>query len=209
MLTKCIICGNEFEANSANENICPSCRQAAAGDSKPSVAKKESPIAQDSQLFKSTQCFVDLLNEKNWNFRIIPHNADRKNDKLIIPMGSKNLPSIPIQVFFNPDEERVAMYAYNIHTVASDKLILIPNLICDLQNKFIFARWALDNSDNTLQAEWYGHVTCGPDTGAICLSGVQRLTSVVDDCFPIIMRTMYALPSNPSNNNNGGSGIVS
>lgn len=54
MLTKCIICGNEFEANSASDNICPSCRQAATGDPKPAEVKKESPIAQDSQLFKST-----------------------------------------------------------------------------------------------------------------------------------------------------------
>ena len=68
MLTKCIICGNEFEANSASDNICPSCRQAATGDPKPAEVKKESPIAQDSQLFKSTQCFVDLVNYRPLNF---------------------------------------------------------------------------------------------------------------------------------------------
>ena len=194
MLNKCIICGNEFEANSASNNICPSCRQAATGDPKPAVAK-ENIETQAPQIYKTTKCLLDELDKSGWNYRLVPHDDERPNDRVVVPMSAKNLPSVPVTIFFQPNEERVAMYVYNVYRVPEEKLPLIPALIDELHKQYVFARWIFDKSDNTIQAEWYGSVFGGEETGIICKSGIGRLSAIVDDCFPIIMQTMYALPN--------------
>ena len=172
---------------------------------------KETMETQYPQIYKTTKCLLDELDNNEWNYRLVPHTEERPNDRVVVTMSVKNLPSVPITVFFQPNEERVAMYAYNVYKCPDDKLYLMPALIDELHEQYVFARWTLDKNDNTLQAEWYGSVFGGNETGRICKSAIGRLSSVVDDCFPIIMRTMYALPEAPNivdNNISGNSNAI-
>lgn len=188
MLAKCIICGNEFEAKEANENICPDCKAAAAGKKETTVPVTTPPV------YKNTQLFIETLKAKGWNYRLNAHTEEGKSDRVVIPMSAENLPSIPVCCFFNPDEERVAVYVYNVHKFTENKLHIVPELIYTLQSQYMFARWNFDKSDNTLQAEWFGHVAGGADIGNIVLTSVKRITGVVDECFPLIMQTVYTAP---------------
>lgn len=192
-MTKCIICGNEFEAAAENENICPACKQAATGTETPA---KEAPKVEKITpgAHKTTQYLIDLLNEKGWHYRTTLHKEEGQSDRVIIPMSSDNLPSIPVHCFFAAEGERISTFVYNVHKIPEDRLYIVPELISKLQEEYMFARWKLDANDNTLQAEWYGHTTGGPETGEICLTSVKRLTSVVDNCFPIIMQILYSAP---------------
>jgi hypothetical protein len=62
-------------------------------------------------------------------------------------------------------------------------------LIQKMHFEFIFARWMFDENDKTIQAEWYTHMNGTADAGRIVVEGIGRLVSLVDDAYPLLMKT--------------------
>ena len=46
-----------------------------------------------------------------------------------------------------------------------------------------------DENDKTLQAEWYTHMNDTMDSARVVATGVGRLASLVDEAYPLVMKT--------------------
>lgn len=138
--------------------------------------------------FNTTHWIVQALEKFGWTYSIDIHNDGKPRDRIRISFKAKNIPLIAITIICHEDDWRVAMYAYDIIKLPASQPDEQCKLIAAIQREYIFARWMFDESDKTLQAEWFAHIPHSLEGGQMIAEGVRRFVRLVDDAYPFILK---------------------
>lgn len=139
--------------------------------------------------FASTQLIIDALNEKKWKHEVQLHNENTPRDRIYLSFNAEHMPNIRIIVVCDESGRRVGLHVYDIMKLPHAEPAELYQLIQKMHFEFIFARWMFDENDKTIQAEWYTHMNGTADAGRIVVEGIRRLVSLVDDAYPLLMKT--------------------
>ena len=107
-------------------------------------------FAEKAQL-TSTQTFLNYLDEKD--FKYTCHGlTDDGDERVTVSFACDNFDSLQVTLFFDPNEDAVSLRMWNIITVTADKNDSYATLQ-QLNAKYKYSTFVLDESDSTLQAE--------------------------------------------------------
>lgn len=139
--------------------------------------------------FPPTQLIINALDEKKWKYEVRLHDEKSPRDRLYLTFNADNLPTIRIIVVCDESGRRVGLHVYDIMKLPHAEPAELYQLIQKMHFEFIFARWMFDENDKTIQAEWYTHMNGTADAGRIVAEGIGRLVSLVDEAYPLLMKT--------------------
>lgn len=141
-------------------------------------------------MLSSTQQFITTMDAKGIKYTY-EGTTDNGKDRVRLVYGCDNIPSLQIQIFFDTDNQGVALRVFNLVKFPEDKLDRMMRQICDLNNRFRFIKFCIDFSDNTVQAEMDG-VFRDNDVGEICRELVGRTVTICDEAYPELMKAIWA-----------------
>lgn len=150
-------------------------------------------MSSDVQPYTCTKLITNALNERGWKHDVRLHDEDSPRDRIYISFNADNIPVVRVMVVCDESGKRVGLYVYDIVKLPHAEPAELYKLIQTMHFNFIFARWLFDENDKTLQAEWYTHMTNDSASGHIVASGVGRLANLVDEAYPLIMKTCAEL----------------
>ncbi|MBQ8806277.1 MAG: hypothetical protein IJZ68_07480 [Bacteroidaceae bacterium] len=146
-------------------------------------------MSSENQSFQCTQLITKALDEKGWKYDIRLHDGDTERDRIYLSFNADNLPTIRVLIVCDEHGRRVSLYVYDIVKLPHAEPAELYKLIQTMHFNFIFARWMFDENDKTLQAEWYTHMNDTMDSARVVATGVGRLASLVDEAYPLVMKT--------------------
>jgi hypothetical protein len=88
------------------------------------------------------------------------------------------------------DDNDVAMRVMSIANFPNDRLAAAYKLVSELNSQYRFLRFVID-SDNDLNVEYDFPIHCDP-IGPMAIELMIRTTQILDDCYPKVMRLIWA-----------------
>lgn len=113
---------------------------------------------------------------------------------LIVPYKCENLDLLRIVVSFDEDgSNQVHLMTSNIASFQGGNGRQLKGLLaCNLLNsKVRWVKFYLDDDDNVIAD--CDAIVDSDTVGEECLSLIRRIVGIVDDAYPIIMKTLWAL----------------
>lgn len=108
------------------------------------------PAAAAAAEFKTTQQFLDFLDEKDIRYSYI--GVDGKSEQVNVSFSLDNFDSARCSIFFKNDFEEVSLRIWDIVKVSAGKTFTLST-INSLNKDFKFVAFVFDESDSTVQAE--------------------------------------------------------
>ena len=100
-----------------------------------------------------------------------------------------NFSTIPIYIYFDENgESTIAIKCWNVANFAGQTDLAVT-LCNELNKKYRWVKFYVDE-DADVVAELDALISLD-DCGAACMNFVQRMTSVVDDAYPIFMHELW------------------
>lgn len=136
-------------------------------------------------MLKYKQLFIQYMEREGIKYTDIDERAVR------VGYNGDNLNSIPVYVLFDKDDKPFVSYkCWEIAKFPADKKAA-GILACNALNaKYRWVKFYVDD-DNDLIAEMDTLVdeeTCGME----CATSVQRIVGIVDEAYPVIMKSIWA-----------------
>lgn len=151
-------------------------------------------MSADDPLYPYTKLITQAMEEKGWSkFHIHPHTEEYPRDRIKISFNADNMNDTTVIISVDEDGRRISLYVYNIIKLPKAQPAELCHLLQTLHNSYIFARWVFDESDKTLQAEWYTHMLEDMESARIVADGVSRIANLVDETYPLVLRTCSEL----------------
>lgn len=105
--------------------------------------------------------------------------------------GLDHIGKMDITIFFDDNDRTVAVRAFNVCKVPAEKKPAIYKLCSDLNGRFRWVKFHVDESDDTITAE-DDAVLEANTAGEEIFELMVRMTSIVDDAYPIFMKEIFA-----------------
>ena len=150
-------------------------------------------LSSDGQPYTCTKMITNALDEKGWKYNMRLHSENSPRDRICVSFNADNIPVVRVLIVCDESGRRVGLYVYDIIKLPQAEPAELYKLIQTIHFNFIFARWLFDEYDKTLQAEWYTHMSDDIESGRIVATAVSRLASLVDEAYPLIMKTCAEL----------------
>lgn len=136
-------------------------------------------------MLKYKQLFIQYMEREGIKYSDVDERAVR------VCYSGDNLKSIPVYVFFDKDGAPLVSYkCWEIAKFPADKKAA-GILACNALNaKYRWVKFYVDD-ENDLIAEMDTLVdeeTCGIE----CATSVQRIVGIVDEAYPVIMKSIWA-----------------
>ena len=139
-------------------------------------------------MFKAIVQIQKEFDKKGINYSII----DRKNSQIIqagIPI--ENGPSIMVLFIAHVDTNDISIRVFFFFfKVKKEKRLLLLDAINNCNDKFRFFKFSID-SDNDVNVE-YDFLTESSNIGPMAFEALVRISSVLDDAYPILMGAVYS-----------------
>ena len=138
----------------------------------------------------STKDFVRFLDHKKLRYTVREADGDNSRDIVRINFTADST-DMTIQFFFNEDNEDAAIRVFDLAKVPSAKIEKIYHTLSEQNNRFRFAKFCLDERDNTIQMEMDAAFR-SHDVGEICHELLLRTVDICDKAYPEFMKAIYA-----------------
>lgn len=139
------------------------------------LAQAASAYAETAQL-RSTQDFLSFLDSKGIKYTLGKLEDGREDVSVSFTLD--NFSSLQCRIFFKDDCEEVSLRIWNIVTATAGKNRILAN-INTINNKYKFAKFVLDESDSTVQAELDVYID-GDHCGRSVYDSMNALFNVTD-----------------------------
>lgn len=130
-------------------------------------------------VYISTQSFIDEL-ESNDLMYTYCGVTDSGHEEVYVSFSSDNYDTIGFDIFFTADSNAVRVYAWNLVNVTASKNFAL-NVMNKLNSEYLYAKFFLDESDNTVTCEMEGFYLANKDAGAIAYTIMMNLVEIIDD----------------------------
>lgn len=120
-------------------------------------------------------------------------NYDMSDDGMAITTGFalENCEGVKILIVFDDDDHSVAIRALNIVKIPDAKKDDMYTLVNELNRKFRWIKFVIDDEDNTINAEDDAIIqldSCGEEVFECSL----HFAAIVDEAYPEIMKKIFA-----------------
>lgn len=136
-------------------------------------------------MLKYKQLFIQYMEREGIKYSDVDENVVR------VSYNGDNLKTIPVYVFFDKEDDPFVCYkCWEIAKFPEEKRAA-GILVCNaLNKKYRWVKFYVDD-DGDLIAEMDALVD--EETGGLeCLSSVQRIVGIVDEAYPVIMKSLWA-----------------
>ncbi|MCD7884948.1 MAG: YbjN domain-containing protein, partial [Lachnospiraceae bacterium] len=112
-------------------------------------------------------------------------------DVLIAYFGCKNVDTLQIVLFFNEKGTNVHIMGREFCKVSEEKKPAMYKVCSELNSKFRWVKFYINETDNTVIAEDDAVIQLD-SCGAECFELMLRMSSIVDEAYPILMKANWA-----------------
>ncbi len=130
-------------------------------------------------VYISTQSFIDEL-ESNDLMYTCYGVTDSGHEEVYVSFSSDNYDTIGFDIFFTTDSNAVRVYAWNLVDVTASKNFAL-NVMNQLNSDYLYAKFYLDESDNTVTCEMEGFYPSNKDAGVITYTIMMKLLDIIED----------------------------
>lgn len=141
-------------------------------------------------MLSSTQQFVTTMDAKGVKYTY-QGTTESGKDRLVLRYSGDNVSSMTLQFFFDADCESVAIRVFDLVKFPAEKLNNMYAAVNAVNNRFRFAKFCIDTSDNTIQAELDTPFR-SYDVGEICMELTARTVDICDKAYPDLMKAIWA-----------------
>lgn len=127
--------------------------------------------------FESTQTLMDYLDEKDIKYSY--YGVNGKHEEVDVEFELDNYSSMTCELYFKEDCEEVSLRIWNIVTVSAGKNFTY-SVLNKLNDSYKFAKFVLDESDNTVQAELDMYIDA-EHCGRPVYDAMMALFDIIDD----------------------------
>lgn len=139
----------------------------------PAAAESGEPV------YVSTQSFIDELESNDLKYTYGGMLEDGQ-EHVQVSFSSDNYETIVLDAFFSKDSNTVCVYAWNLVNVTASKNFAL-NVMNQLNSDYFYAKFYLDESDNTVTCEMEGFYPTNKDAGFIAYNIVTKLVEIIED----------------------------
>lgn len=130
-------------------------------------------------VYISTQSFIDELESNDLKYTYYGV-TDNGYEEVYVSFSSDNYDTIGCDIFFTTDSNAVHVYVWNLVDVTANKNFAL-NVMNQLNSDYLYAKFYLDESDNTVTCEMEGFYLSNKDAGAIAYTIMMKLVEIIDD----------------------------
>lgn len=141
-------------------------------------------------MLESTREFIRKLEEVELKYTVGEPTESGK-DNVIIPFGGDNMATIRCALFFDTDNESVALRVHNIVKIPSEKIAKMFITVNSLNSKYRFSKFCIDTNDNTVHMEMDVPFRAG-SVGPVCLEMLTYSVSICDKAYPELMKAIWS-----------------
>ena len=105
--------------------------------------------------------------------------------------GLKNAGSLEILVYFDSDDQAIGVRCFSLLTISESLKPAMYKLCSQLNTKYRWTRFFVDESDNTLTVA-IDAVTQLDSVGAETYELVMRMVHIIEDAYPTLMKAKFA-----------------
>lgn len=134
----------------------------------------------------AAQAFANYLNKKDIKYTTYGSN----NEIISIQYSGTNMSNITVLYFFSTSTRDVAIRILDIARIPEEKMELAYFSCCKLNEKYRWVKFYI-NSDNEMMAESDAIITPS-SVGEVCYDLLQHMKSIVDESYPLIMKTVWS-----------------
>lgn len=139
-------------------------------------------------MHKMTRAIYDQLKATS-DYKVFTEESD-KTSHVWLQFGIKNGGSYRIRFISHDDDNDVSVRVFSIVTVDEERRPKVLPVINQLNSKFRFVKFVLDN-DGDINLEYDYLMDC-PDPAASAKELIIRMVQIIDDAYPELMRAMWA-----------------
>ena len=140
-------------------------------------------------MFRATQMIYHALSQSD-GLKVFTEETE-KSSRVWLQFGIKNGGSYRIQFISTDNDCDVAVSIFDLLSVSEDAVPKILPVINELNCKFRYAKFTFMTRDNTVNIE-YDYPVSGKHPEESAFEMVIRLTKIVDDSYPLLMRAMWS-----------------
>ena len=136
--------------------------------------------------YETTRSFIDVLQTKGLKYTYSGLNSDN-DEKIRVSFSDDNFGSIVFILFFPSSADEVSIRVWNLITVTAGKTYAL-NTVNTLNNNYKYARFYLDESDNTITCSMDAYLdvrSAGDTTNRMMSVLLDIITS--DDCVKALL----------------------
>jgi len=130
-------------------------------------------------VYISTQSFIEELESNDLNYTYYGV-TDGGHEEVYVSFSSDNYDTVGFDVFFTTDSNAVRVFAWNLVNVTASKNFAL-NVMNQLNSNYLYAKFYLDESDNTVTCEMEGFYLSNKDAGVIAYTIMMKLLDIVED----------------------------
>ncbi len=140
-------------------------------------------------MYYSTSEFIDYLKEKSVRYSQI-HEAPGSDKPDVVDIGftEKNT-KIGIRIFFDSDEKRATLQAFNLLKVPTEKIPAMLTAANAANGKYRYIKFFVDTDHEAVHAT----IDCifrRFEIGEICFEAMARLVNVCNDVYPELAKVV-------------------
>jgi hypothetical protein len=139
-------------------------------------------------MFKMTQEIYRVLSEDG-GLKVFTDETETSSNAWL-QFGIKNGGSYRIRFISRDDDNDVAVRIFSLVTIDKEKQDKVLPVINNLNNKYRYVKFILDN-DGDVNVEYDYLVKC-PDPAVSAKELIIRIVKIVDEAYPELMRAMWA-----------------
>ena len=139
-------------------------------------------------MFKMTQEIYRALSEDG-SLKVFTDETETSSN-VWLQFGIKNGGSYRIRFISRDDDNDVAVRIFSLVTIDKDKRDKVLPAINNLNNKYRFLKFILDD-EGDVNVEYDYLLKC-PSPAASATELVVRIVKIVDEAYPELMRAMWA-----------------
>ncbi len=140
-------------------------------------------------MFKMTAAIYEALKKEKDSLKVFTEEYDTSSE-VWLQFGIKNGGSYRIKFISRDNDNDVALRVYGIITVEKDQMDKLYPAINELNRKYRFMKFVLDD-DGDVNME-YDYPMHDPDPSASAMEMVIRIVKMVDDAYPVLMRALWS-----------------
>lgn len=136
----------------------------------------------------STRQFVELLVDKEINYSIIEDSGcdSDKEDVLMVLNNGEYMQNMQLRIFLQ--ESNISIYM-KIGQVTQEKVNTLILKLNEINSKYRFVKFYIED-DISIFAE-IDYDFNQEDAADVCLQACIRIVTIVDECYPEIMKTIW------------------
>ena len=140
-------------------------------------------------IYKATRLIAQALDEEGIRYEV---KENEKYSEAIVSFPIKNGPSARVSFISSDDDNDVTVRIFGlVHDVSEDRDVEILKAINKCNDHFRFAKMVMDE-DRDINVEYDFPVKTGSDcVGEIACELASRLSSILEDCYPILMKALW------------------